>query len=186
MSRNRPAGALLAALALISCSIAPAEPRVEVEVSGELKRWHPLTITFEGPEVSETGEPNPFRDYRLNVSFRHEETGEGQIVPGYFAADGNAADTGADAGSRWRVHFTPGRTGAWTYEASFRTGTDVALISLTHFWDWVGFPVVALPAGLGSVRGLPVGISLIGAAATDRELLSLGIELQQALPPPAR
>jgi aspartyl-tRNA(Asn)/glutamyl-tRNA(Gln) amidotransferase subunit A len=64
-------------------------------------------------------------------------------------------------------------------------GTDIALISLTHFWDWTGFPVVALPAGLGAVSGLPVGISLIGAAAGDLELLSLGIELQQALPPPS-
>ena len=40
-------------------------------------------------------------------------------------------------------------------------GTDYALISLTHLWDWTGFPVAALPAGVGRA-GLPVGVSLVG------------------------
>ena len=43
-------------------------------------------------------------------------------------------------------------------------GSDYALISLTHYWDWTGFPVAALPAGVGARSGLPVGVSLIGAA----------------------
>jgi aspartyl-tRNA(Asn)/glutamyl-tRNA(Gln) amidotransferase subunit A len=62
-----------------------------------------------------------------------------------------------------------------------RAGSDVALISLTHFWDWTGFPVVSLPAGVGRRSGLPVGVSLIGAAAADWHLLALGIELQHEL-----
>jgi Asp-tRNA(Asn)/Glu-tRNA(Gln) amidotransferase A subunit family amidase len=62
-------------------------------------------------------------------------------------------------------------------------GTDYALISLTHLWDWTGFPVAALPAGVGRV-GLPVGVSLIGAAGTDWELLSLGVALQAELGTP--
>ena len=41
------------------------------------------------------------------------------------------------------------------------------MISLTHFWDWTGFPVVALPAALGASSGLPVSVSLIGPAASD-------------------
>lgn len=57
-------------------------------------------------------------------------------------------------------------------------GTDYALISLTHFWNWTGFPVAAMPAGVGGTSGLPVGISLIGPAASDWDLLTLGIELQ--------
>ena len=60
-------------------------------------------------------------------------------------------------------------------------GTDIALISLTHYWDWTGFPAVALPAGVGSRSGLPVGVSLIGAAGTDWELLSIGSVLQREL-----
>ena len=111
----------------ISPAIAAAQPSPQAVVSGDRMRYHPIAITFEGPDVSETGTPNPFRDYRLNVTFRHEVTGDEQVAPGYFAGDGNAADTGADSGNRWRVHFTPRRTGAWTWRASFQTGTDVAI-----------------------------------------------------------
>jgi aspartyl-tRNA(Asn)/glutamyl-tRNA(Gln) amidotransferase subunit A len=64
-------------------------------------------------------------------------------------------------------------------------GSDIALISLTHTWDWTGSPVVALPAGLGSRSGLPVGVSLIGAAGSDWRLLDIGIQLQGALGVPA-
>jgi aspartyl-tRNA(Asn)/glutamyl-tRNA(Gln) amidotransferase subunit A len=66
-------------------------------------------------------------------------------------------------------------------------GTDYALISLTHLWDWTGFPVAALPAGVGSESGLPVGVSLVGRAGADWELLALGVALQAELgvPEPA-
>jgi aspartyl-tRNA(Asn)/glutamyl-tRNA(Gln) amidotransferase subunit A len=64
-------------------------------------------------------------------------------------------------------------------------GSDIALISLTHTWDWTGSPVVALPAGLGRRSGLPVGVSLIGRAAGDWHLLDIGIQLQAALGVPA-
>jgi len=60
-------------------------------------------------------------------------------------------------------------------------GTDYALISLTHLWDWTGFPVAALPAAVGGETGLPVGVSLVGPAGTDGRLLSLGIALQAEL-----
>lgn len=59
-------------------------------------------------------------------------------------------------------------------------GSDYALISLTHLWDWTGLPVVALPSDVGR-SGLPVGVSLIGRAHTDWELLSLGAVLQETL-----
>jgi aspartyl-tRNA(Asn)/glutamyl-tRNA(Gln) amidotransferase subunit A len=60
-------------------------------------------------------------------------------------------------------------------------GTDYALISLTHLWDWTGFPVAALPAGVGAESGLPVGMSLIGPSGTDWDLLALGEALQAEL-----
>jgi len=59
-------------------------------------------------------------------------------------------------------------------------GSDYALISLTHLWDWTGFPVAALPAGVGR-SGLPVGVSLIGPAGSDWELLTMSIALQVEL-----
>ena len=64
-------------------------------------------------------------------------------------------------------------------------GSDYEMISLTHLWNWTGFPVVALPAGVGPSTQLPVGVSLIGPAASDRRLLALGEQLQQVLPPVA-
>jgi aspartyl-tRNA(Asn)/glutamyl-tRNA(Gln) amidotransferase subunit A len=65
-------------------------------------------------------------------------------------------------------------------------GSDSALISLTHLWNWTGFPVAALPAGVGR-SGLPVGVSLIGPAGSDWELLGLGAALQEEIgvPEPA-
>jgi hypothetical protein len=47
-------------------------------------------------------------------------------VPGYFAADGNAANTGASNGNKWRVKFSPPTAGEWKYKVSFRSGKDIA------------------------------------------------------------
>jgi len=63
--------------------------------------------------------------------------------------------------------------------------TDYALIELTHFWNWLGLPVVALPSGVGARTRLPVGVSLAGAAGHDWELLGLGAALQAELGVPA-
>jgi aspartyl-tRNA(Asn)/glutamyl-tRNA(Gln) amidotransferase subunit A len=59
--------------------------------------------------------------------------------------------------------------------------TDAAEISFTHYWNWTGFPVAALPSGLGRRSGLPVGVSLIGPAGSDWDVLAGGIALQARL-----
>jgi aspartyl-tRNA(Asn)/glutamyl-tRNA(Gln) amidotransferase subunit A len=64
------------------------------------------------------------------------------------------------------------------YDQAF---TDFAEISLTHYWDWTGFPAVALPSGVGSRSGLPVSVSLIGAPGADWDLLAAGAALQTEL-----
>lgn len=95
-------------------------------VTGELKKWHKITVTFDGPGSGETATPNPFLDFKLDVTF----TGPGgrqYIVPGYYAADGNAANTGATAGNKWRAHFAPDLAGDWSYVSSFVSGTNVAV-----------------------------------------------------------
>ena len=97
------------------------------QISGELKKWHKVTLTFDGPETSETADPNPFLYYRLNVTFKHEKSGKSYLVPGYYAADGNAANTSADSGNKWHVHFAPNSVGAWQYNVSFRKGPNVAV-----------------------------------------------------------
>jgi aspartyl-tRNA(Asn)/glutamyl-tRNA(Gln) amidotransferase subunit A len=58
---------------------------------------------------------------------------------------------------------------------------DVEDLSLTHYWDWTGFPVVSLPSGVGRHSGLPVSVSLIGAPGADWDLLAWGAQLQDEL-----
>ncbi len=99
------------------------------QITGELKKWHKVTLNFAGPTTSETSTPNPFTDYRLDVTFFHPASGKRYVVPGYFAADGNAANTSASSGNIWRAHFAPDETGVWTYTASFRGGSNVATAS---------------------------------------------------------
>ncbi|MEM9261628.1 MAG: DUF5060 domain-containing protein, partial [Bacteroidota bacterium] len=66
---------------------------------------------------------NPFTDYRLDVHFTLNDTVF--TVPGFYAADGNAAETSAEAGAVWRVNFRPDREGLWKWEAVFRKGKDI-------------------------------------------------------------
>jgi|GEM_PF-359957 len=94
---------------------------------GELKRWHKVTLDFEGPNTSESGTPNPFSDYLLTVTFLHNNSGEAYTVQGFFAACGDAENTGCNSGNVWRVHFAPGQTGSWSWTASFNTGSDAAI-----------------------------------------------------------
>ncbi len=98
---------------------------LEVQVTGSMKQWDPMTLDLRGPDAEETGEANPFLDYRLSVVF--SQGGTRLEVPGYFAADGNAAHTGAGTGNLWRVHFVPSHPGAWQYRVSFRRGPRVAI-----------------------------------------------------------
>ena len=70
------------------------------------------------------------------------------------------------------------------YDAFF-TDEGIAYIALTYTWDWTGFPVAALPSGVGRRSGLPVGVSLVGAPGTEVALLEWGIALQEELGVPA-
>jgi len=108
-------------------------------ISGELRKWHKVTLTWNGPSSSETAATNPFSDYRLNVTFSHAGSGKSYIVPGYFAADGDAAESGADAGDKWRAHFAPDEVGQWSYTVSFRAGSDIAIDSAAGAGTAAGF-----------------------------------------------
>lgn len=110
--------------------VAPRRPdgTGAVQISGELKQWHKVTLTLDGPFAHERDDnPNPFTDYRLTVVFTHESGTPRYQVPGYFAADGQAADTGAEAGTKWRAHLAPDKAGLWRYSISFVRGRHVAL-----------------------------------------------------------
>jgi hypothetical protein len=101
-----------------------------VQLSGELKQWHKVTLTLNGPFAHEQDNaPNPFTDYRMQVTFTHAD-GTTYRVPAYFAADGDAANSSAESGNQWRAHLAPDRTGDWTYRVSFEQG-DLAALEAT-------------------------------------------------------
>jgi hypothetical protein len=110
------------ALLLILSSCVPAYG----SLSGELRKWHKITLGFEGPQTSETASLNPFTDYRLDVTFTHQVTGTTRTIPGYYACDGNAANSGATSGKIWLAHYAPDQVGTWKWQVSFTTGSNVA------------------------------------------------------------
>ncbi len=92
-------------------------------ISGEQVKWHPITVSFDGPLSNEwDSTPNPFLDYRLQVRFTGP-SGQTYDVPGFF--DGNGQ--GGKTGTVWRVRFAADEAGTWEYTASFRAGKDVAI-----------------------------------------------------------
>jgi len=110
-----------------------ADGNGEVELSGELKQWHKITLTLNGPFAHELDkEVNPFTDYRMTVRFIHESGSPVYDVPGYFAADGDAANSSADRGFKWRAHLSPDKTGTWNYEISFMKGAMVAVLDVPY------------------------------------------------------
>jgi hypothetical protein len=135
---NHHKSVVLCAIGLLLAAVCGSYGAIqEADISGELKKWHTVTITFTGPNTGEEAEPNPFLDYRLNVTFTTVK--KQYIVPGYYAADGDAAETSANSGNKWRVHFVPDEVGRWSYKASFRAGSDIALNSDPKAGKSVGF-----------------------------------------------
>jgi hypothetical protein len=99
-----------------------------IKLSGELKQWHKVTLSLNGPFAKETDEvPNPFTDLAFNVTFTHESGTPSYTIPGYFAADGNAGETSAESGNLWHAHLSPDKPGKWTYQTSFTQGKHAAL-----------------------------------------------------------
>lgn len=110
--------------------VAPREPdgNGSIHLSGELRQWHTITLSAEGPFAQERDNaPNPFTDYKMTVAFQHEDEARPFVVPAYFAADGNAGETSAQSGVIWRAHFTPNRVGKWSYQVEFVQGKEVAV-----------------------------------------------------------
>ncbi|QDU39538.1 hypothetical protein Mal4_38830 [Maioricimonas rarisocia] len=119
---------ILLVMALLFPPSGDASAQDSASVSGELKQWHKVTLTVDGPHAKETdSSPNPFTDYRMTVTFTHESGSPRYEVPGYFAADGNAGETSATEGNKWRAHLSPDKPGEWTYRVSFVKGRQVAL-----------------------------------------------------------
>jgi len=164
------------------------DPSQQGTVTGVRRKWYPLTVDFvHGSDFSETSGVNPFLHRRLQVHFVHPASDTVQVVPGYFAADGQAADTGATEGDVWRARFSPDRPGKWHYVAFFRAGTNVAIaldheagqpISFDGAAGWFRAKSVdpAAPGFHGEGRLLYVGGHYRRFAQTDRAFLKTGTD----------
>jgi len=137
-------------------------------LTGELMQWHKVTLTFDGPASSESANPNPFLDYRMTVTFTGP-SGQELVVPGYFAADGNAANTGAISGNQWRAHLAPDEVGLWSYAVEFVSGDDIAVS------EEAGTPV--------SFDGASGSFNVMASDKTGRDFRAHG---RLALPPGSR
>jgi len=122
---------------LMARSVHPGENGIDI--SGEFKKWHKITLTFQGPETSEEDEFNPFMNYRLNVLFTHSKTGKSLNIPGYYAADGVAGESSASSGNKWRIHFSPPEIGIWNYKVDFRKGNWIAVSDREDSGESTGF-----------------------------------------------
>ncbi|MDO9435741.1 amidase [Hydrogenophaga sp.] len=66
------------------------------------------------------------------------------------------------------------------YGAASGTGSLNA-VSLPRQWNILGYPVVAMPVGLGANTGLPVGVSLVARRLGEHALVQAALDLQTAL-----
>lgn len=121
-----------AALLVVSCY-----QKTEPKIDSELKKWHRVTLSFEGPETNELAAVNPFLDYRLDVTFTNGT--KTYVIPGFYAADGQAAETSATSGNIWQVRFTPDAIGEWKYTTSFKKGNEIAVTNSTENATSAGF-----------------------------------------------
>ena len=124
-------------LFILSCFFSITSTAQDVKIEGALKKWHKVTLNFEGEMLSENDEDNPFLNYRLNVIFKNQ--GRIFTVPGFFAADGNASETSATSGNIWKVRFIPDAVGEWEYEVFFRRGKNIAVNADIYAGEPVSF-----------------------------------------------
>ena len=119
---------LLGLLLLLVTGLQAKDGDGSVQVTGELKQWHKVTLTLSGPFAEEaSAAPNPFTDLAFEVTFTHTSGRPSYRVPGYFAADGNAAESSAESGHQWRAHLSPDQPGTWNYRVHFTQGKNAAV-----------------------------------------------------------
>jgi hypothetical protein len=95
------------------------------KIIAEIETNRTLTLSFRGPNTSENDSVNPFLNYLLLVEFSNNESAT--MVRGFYAADGNAANSGSDSGAIWQVRFIPEVSGKWTFSAKLYKGDSVAV-----------------------------------------------------------
>ena len=115
----------LSAFFLLCLLVGCSEPDPAANADATVAKWQKISLDFAGPETSETAPDNPFTDYRLDVTFTNGD--HAMTVPAYYAADGDAGESSAEAGNVWRVNFRPDREGEWRWTTDFQRGKNIAV-----------------------------------------------------------
>jgi hypothetical protein len=121
-----------------------------VFIRGALAVWRPLAIEIVGPFRQEN--PETFRDFALSINLTNQKSGETLTIHGFFAADGDAAQTNARSGKLWRAWFTPPNDGVWRYTVSFKKGADIALRAPLGTVEAGDTPAAAVDGATGELR----------------------------------
>lgn len=144
-----------------------------------INQYEKTTLSFEGPELSENGEDNPFLNYRLQVEFK---LGDRILnIPGFFTADGNAAESSADHGTKWKVHFRPDTPGQWSYKVSFRKGENIAISDSSLDGEAIAFDgqtgtIDVLPDSTHTGRLVTTGTRYLKYSGSNRYFLKGGAD----------
>jgi aspartyl-tRNA(Asn)/glutamyl-tRNA(Gln) amidotransferase subunit A len=169
---------------------------VELEAPPDVAGQDAMTILFHEVWPYHSAHLDRRERYRASIREFVDLAEEVHDQAAYEAAQGRRAAMT----ERWRTWFADNRVDALLeatvpmtafprghgYDSGNVGGEGDPLIVLTSTWNFTGFPVVALPAGLGARSGLPVGISLVGLPDTEPLLVQVAIDLQEHELPPLR
>ena len=136
----------------------------QVSILGELKKWHKVTLELTGPTASES--EATFKNYRMDVTFTHVSSGSTIKVPGFFAADGNAAETSAKSGNKWHAILRPDKTGEWNYSIQFFEGTNVSYAAAPTGLN----ATYSVSGSVGNIGDIPAGLAVYDMRVTGRLL----------------
>ena len=100
-----------------------------VDISGELRQWHKVTLTLDGPQPTNVAsDPNPVprlpHDRALRARVRHPRS---TACPDTSRRTGTPRTHPPSAGNKWRAHLSPDKPGRWDWRVSFVRGKDVAI-----------------------------------------------------------
>ncbi|WP_281986132.1 Ig-like domain-containing protein [Aquimarina aggregata] len=126
-----------------------------VNVSGTLQKWHKVAVSLTLPGGNLSESEGTFRNTRMDVIFT-SPSGTTIRVPGYFAADGNAANSNAKQGKVYRAFLRPNEIGNWSYRVLYYTGNNVAIASINN-----------LPSPVHNLTGAINGIVASNKTAPD-------------------
>lgn len=142
---------------------------LKMSLEGERFKWNTLTFDYVSDvSYGELGTPNPFKDVMYLIEFLSPSNKTYKVF-GYFAADGNSANTGNFTGKIFRAHFTPNEIGKWMFRYVFVQSTDINLYTFEDFPFIIPF---SYSFEVGSKALFASDLRTLGVAIPDKGYLT--------------